>query len=184
MVPEEITAQEQIAEAPKAEALQEDIESLKKQLEEERKKAADNLAGWQRAAADFANYRKRVEQEKNDLIKFANASLILKILPVLDDFERAVATMPNGKLSELTWVDGFLLIHRKLQAILEAEGLKPISALGQDFDPALHEAILQEEVSDPAQDGKVLAELQRGYMLNNKVLRPTLVKVGKKAGSQ
>ncbi len=171
MVPEEVP--QPIPEAS-------ELESLKKQLEEEQKKAADNLAGWQRAAADLANYRKRAEQEKNDLLKYGNVNLILKILPVLDDFERAVTTMPNGKLSELTWVDGILLIQRKLQAILEAEGLKPIVAQDQDFDPSRHEAVLQEEVSDPAQDGKVMADLQKGYTLNDKVIRPTMVKVGKK----
>ena len=157
-----------------------ELESLKKQLDDEEKKAADNMAGWQRAAADFSNYRKRTDQERNDLIKFGNAGLILKILPVLDDFERAVATMPNGKLCELTWVDGILLIQRKLQAILEAEGLRPIAALGADFDPSKHDAVLQEQVADACQDGKVLAELQKGYVLNDRIIRPTMVKVGKK----
>lgn len=172
MVPDEL---------PQATPEADDFDALKKQLEEEQKKAADNLAGWQRAAADFANYRKRSEQERNDLLKFGNAGLILKILPVLDDFERAMATMPNSKLSELTWVDGILLIQRKLQAILDAEGLKPIVAVGQDFDPARHDAVLQEDVKDPDQDGKVVAELQKGYLLNDKVIRPTMVKVGKKS---
>jgi molecular chaperone GrpE len=158
-----------------------DFEALKKQLEDEQKKSAENLAGWQRAAADFANYRKRAEQEKNDLVKFGNAALILKVLPVLDDFERAVATLPNGKLAELTWVEGVLLIQRKLQAILEAEGLKPMAVVGEDFDPTKHEAVLQEEVTDPALDGKVLAELQKGYTLHDKVIRPALVKVGRKS---
>jgi molecular chaperone GrpE len=172
MVPDEQAPPEQAAV---------DVESLAKQLDEEKKKAADNLAGWQRAAADFANYRKRAEQEKNDLLKYANTGLILKILPVVDDFDRAVATMPNGKLSEPTWVDGILLIQRKLQSIMEAEGLRPIAALGQQFDPSRHDAVLTEEVSDAAQDDRVLAELQRGYLLNDKVLRPTMVKVGRKA---
>ncbi len=157
-----------------------EVEALKKQVEEEKQKAADNLAGWQRAAADFANYRKRAEQERNELIKYANANLLLKILPILDDFERAMQTMPNDRLAQLTWVDGIFLIERKLRAVLESEGLQPIPALGQEFDPAYHEAVLQEETPEASQDGKVLAELQKGYKLNERVLRPTMVKVGKR----
>lgn len=152
---------------------------LREQLEAERKQAADNLAGWQRAAADLANFRRRAEQEKNDLIKYGNSNLIRRILPVLDDFERALQTVPDN-LTSLSWVEGVLLIERKLRLILEGEGLTTIAAQGEAFDPAYHEAIVQEEVSDPALDGRVLAELQKGYKLNDRVLRPTLVKVGRK----
>jgi molecular chaperone GrpE len=172
MVPDEL---------PQATPGLDDFEALQKQLDDEQKKSADNLAGWQRSAADLVNFRKRTEQERNDLLKFGNTALILRILPVLDDFERAVATLPAGKQQEITWVDGFLLIHRKLQAILEAEGLKPIVALGQEFDPTRHEAVLQETVSDASLDGKVTGELQKGYTLNERVIRPTMVKVGQKA---
>jgi len=168
-----VKAEETLPEAP-------EVEALKKQLEEEKQKAAENLAGWQRAAADFANYRRRAEQEKSELIKYANANLILKILPILDDFERAVQTMPNDRLAQLTWVDGIFLIERKLRAVLESEGLQPIPALGQSFDPAYHEAVLQDETAEAGQDGKVLAELQKGYKLNERVIRPTMVKVGRK----
>jgi molecular chaperone GrpE len=172
MVPDEL---------PQAAPGLDDFEALRKQLEEEQKRSADNLAGWQRAAADLVNFRKRTEQERNDLLKYGNTALILKIMPVLDDFERAVAALPAGKQQELTWVDGFLLIHRKLQTILEAEGLKPIVAAGQEFDPTRHEAVLQEAVSDERLDGKVTGELQKGYTLNDRVIRPTMVKVGQKA---
>jgi molecular chaperone GrpE len=176
--------EEQLVERPveAAEAPPEatELAALTNQLEEEKQKAADNLAGWQRAAADFANYRRRAEQDKNELIRYANANLILKILPILDDFERAMQTMPNDRLAQLTWVDGIFLIERKLRAVLESEGLQPIPALGQEFDPAFHEAVLQEETPEASRDGKVLAELQKGYKLNEKVLRPTMVKVGKK----
>jgi molecular chaperone GrpE len=172
MVPDEL---------PQAAPGLDDLEALQRQLDDEQKKAADNLAGWQRAAADLVNFRKRTEQDRNDLLKYGNTALILKILPVLDDFERALATMPTGKQQELAWVDGFQLIHRKLQAILEAEGLKPVVALGQDFDPTRHEAVLQETVSDESLNGKVTGELQKGYTLNERVIRPTMVKVGHKA---
>lgn len=176
--------QDQLAEQPvqTEEALPQvaELDALKKQLEEEKQKAAENLAGWQRAAADFANYRRRAEQEKNELIKYANANLLLKILPILDDFERAMQTMPNDRLAQLTWVDGIFLIERKLRTVLESEGLQPIPALGQSFDPTYHEAVLQEETPEAGQDGKVLAELQKGYKLNERVIRPTMVKVGRR----
>jgi molecular chaperone GrpE len=171
MVPDEL---------PQAAPGLDDFEALQQQLDEEQKKAADNLAGWQRSAADLVNFRKRTEQERNDLLKYGNTALILRILPVLDDLERALAALPAGKQQELTWVDGFLLIHRKLQTILEAEGLKPIVAFGQEFDPTRHEAVLQEKVSDESLDGKVTGELQKGYTLNDRVIRPTMVKVGQK----
>ncbi|MBI5955886.1 MAG: nucleotide exchange factor GrpE [Chloroflexi bacterium] len=155
-----------------------ELEALKKDLEEEKSKSANFLAGWQRAQADFINYRRRAEQERNDLIKFANATLVMKLLSVLDDFERAFVTVPR-ELVGLTWIEGIALIERKMRAILEQEGLAPIEAMGTDFDPQLHEAIIHEEGSDE-NDGKVVAELQRGYKFQDRVIRPTLAKVGKK----
>ncbi len=167
-------------ELPQAEAGPDDVQALSSQLQEEQKRSAENLAGWQRAAADFANYRRRAEQEKNDLLKFGNSALILKILPVLDDFDRAVVTMTAAKQDDAKWVEGILLVQRKLQAIMEAEGLKPIVAVGAEFDPTKHEAVLQESVTESDKDGKVIGELQKGYTLNDRVLRPTMVKVGRK----
>ncbi|MEW6230675.1 MAG: nucleotide exchange factor GrpE, partial [Chloroflexota bacterium] len=155
-----------------------ELEALKKDLEEEKTKSANFLAGWQRAQADFINYRRRAEQERNDLVKFANATLVMKLLSVLDDFERAFATVPRELLG-LTWIEGIALIVRKMRAVLEQEGLTPIEALGADFDPQLHEAIIHEEGSDE-HDGKVVAELQKGYKFQDRVIRPTLAKVGKK----
>ena len=151
---------------------------LKKQLEQERARSAEYLASWQRAAADMSNYRKRAEKETGELAKFLNSTLIGRILPVLDDLDRAFQTVP-ADLRELTWVDGVNLISRKLRAILEAEGLKPIDALNKPFDPNFHEAVIHEE-TDKSEEGLVIGELQKGYLLNERVLRPTLVKVSKK----
>ncbi len=151
----------------------EDVESLKGSLAQEREKAERYLANWQRAQADLENLKKRTEQEKGEIAEFANAALMLNLLPALDDFERAVDSV-SAKLAGLTWVNGISLIHRKLQLVLEAHGLTPIEALGKDFDPALHEAVLQGE----GEEGKVIEELQRGYKLHDRVLRPTMVKVG------
>ena len=153
----------------------EDVASLKKALAEEKAKAEDYLASWQRAQADFINFKRRTEQERNETVKLASATLMLNLLPVLDDLERALENV-SGKLAGLTWVDGVHLIYRKLQAILEGHGLSEIKALGEPFDPNLHEAVLHGE----GEEGKVIEELQKGYKLHDRVLRPTMVKVGKK----
>lgn len=152
----------------------EDVEALKAQLEEERKKAEGYLANWQRAAADFQNYKRRTEQERQEVALLANAALIINILPVLDDLERALRNV-EAHLAGLTWVDGVRLIYRKLQAILEASGVTEIKTEGQDFDPRYHEATMSGE----GEEGKVVAEVQRGYMLGDRVLRPAMVIVGR-----
>ncbi|MBI5302582.1 MAG: nucleotide exchange factor GrpE [Chloroflexi bacterium] len=156
----------------------EDAASLKKQLEDERAKSAEYLDQWQRARADLSNFRKRADKEREDFGKFANSVLIARLLPVLDDFDRAFQTIPDN-LRELTWIQGVMLIARKMNAVLEAEGLKPIDALNQPFDPNVHEAVIHEE-TDQHDDGVVIAELQKGFKLNDRVIRPTMVKVAKK----
>jgi molecular chaperone GrpE len=157
-----------------AAGVEQDIESLKKAVDEEREKAERYLANWQRAQADLVNYKKRVEQDKGEAIKFANVTLIRNLLPVLDDFERAFNSIP-AQLSGLTWIDGIGLIHRKLQAILEAQGVSQIKARGEIFDPALHEAVMYGE----GEEGKVITEFQKGYKLYDRLIRPALVMVGK-----
>ena len=151
----------------------EDIETLKETLAEAKAKAEANLAGWQLAQADFVNYKKRSEQEKRDLSKFANSVLILNLLPVLDDFERAFSSLPP-KMGKLSWLDGIKLIERKLWAVLQAQGMSPIKALGEPFDPQFHEAVRQ----DKGKEGVVIEEVQKGYMLEDRVIRPTMVVVG------
>jgi len=156
----------------------EDVATLKKLLDEERAKSAEYLDSWQRARADMSNYKKRADKEKDEFGKFANSMLIARLLPVLDDFDRAFQTIPDN-LRELTWIQGVMLIARKMTAVLEAEGLKPIEALNQPFDPNIHEAVIHEETTQH-EDGTVIAELQKGYKLNDRILRPTMVKVAKK----
>ena len=154
--------------------LPEDPETLRQLLQQARSQADAYLANWQRSQADFINYRRRMEQEKAEASKFSNAMLILNILPTLDDLERALTSV-SRELAGFTWVEGVHLIYRKLQAILEAHGLSQIEALGQPFDPNLHEAVMYGE----GEDGVVIAELQKGYRLHDRVIRPTLVKVGR-----
>jgi len=151
-----------------------DVDSLHKALAEEKQKAEQYLANWQRAQADYVNFKRRTEQERAENTKQANAFLLANLLPVLDDFERALQNI-DPKLAGLPWADGVNLIYRKFRATLENEGLTGIEAVGKDFDPKFHEAVLQV----PGEEGKVLAELEKGYMLGDRLLRPAKVKVGK-----
>lgn len=153
----------------------EDIQSLREQIIEEKQKADNYLANWQRAQADFSNYKRRTEQEKNEQTKFSNAMLILNLLPVIDDLERALNTVPTA-LAGLTWFDGLRLIYRKLLSLLENQGLQVLEAEGKDFDPNLHEAIQHVE----GEDGKVVQVFQKGYKLHDRVIRPAMVTVGQK----
>lgn len=163
MVPKEEEAQ---TSETGQEAALEDVEALKEKVE-------NYLANWQRAQADFINYKRRAEQEKVEISKFANSILMLNLLPILDDLERAFVSIPP-RLAELSWVDGVRLIERKLWATLEAQGLSPIKALGEPFDPKLHEAAIHGK----GKEGIVIEELQRGYQLHDRVIRPAMVVVG------
>ena len=150
-----------------------EIKELRQSLTEEKEKAEKNLGNWQRAQADFANYKRRADQEKEELGKFANSGLILSLLPFLDDLERALGSVPP-ELAEVSWVDGVKLIERKFLAGLERQGVSVIKALGERFDPRLHEAIKE----DAGKEGIIIQEVQRGYKLNERVLRPSRVVVG------
>lgn len=154
-----------------------EVERLQKELEAARAQAAEYQEKWQRTLAEFSNYRKRQETEFLERVRLSHAALIAKLLPVLDDLDRAIQTVPQG-LQMLTWVDGIYLIKRKLEVILESEGLRPIETRGKSFDPLYHEAALYEEV-DGYEDGAILGEVQRGYMLGDRVIRPALVRVAR-----
>jgi molecular chaperone GrpE len=154
-------------------AAPEDTESLEKALAAEKKKTGEYLASWQRTQADFLNYKRRTEQERQDFNSYANANLVLGILPVLDDLERALDAIPEEFAGD-DWVEGVRLVERKFKTVLEGQGVKPILSLGMVFDPNLHEALRQ----DKGEEGMVIGELQKGYMLNDKLLRPARVVVG------
>jgi len=156
-----------------------EVTDLEKALEDEKSKAAEYLASWQRSQADFANYRRRTEQEKQDLGRYANATLFCEILPVLDDLERALDHIPE-KYADTDWVEGVRLVARKFQNVLEKQGVKPVCALGMAFDPNLHEAIRQEK----GEEGTVIGELQKGYTLHDRLIRPSRVIVGKGEGKE
>lgn len=171
----------EVTEEKGGENLEEKVKELEAKISELKNKAEEYLDQWRRTAADFANYRKRVEKEQVEQAKYANANLIAKLLPILDDFERAFQTLPSH-LTKLTWLDGIFLIHRKFHYILEQEGLKPIKTEGQFFDPFYHEAVAYEE-TDHYEDGQIIGEIQKGYLLHERVLRPALVKVARKKPS-
>jgi len=152
--------------------LNEEVAALTAQLAEAQAKAQEYLEAVQRERADFTNYRRRAELERDQSGRWTSGEMIKKFLPVLDDLERALAHRP----SDNTWADGVDLVYRKFQSLLDKEGITTIDATGKPFDPNLHEAIMQEP-SDEHESGTVIAVLQQGYMLGERVLRPALVKV-------
>lgn len=154
--------------------LAERIEQLERELDEVRRSDAEHRNNWHRSAADFANYRRRTEEERAALGHFSTAVLIGKLLAVLDDFDRALESVPPD--AHDAWIEGVRLVERKLRGVLESEGVTPIEAVGQPFDPNLHEAVAHEPTADHP-DNHVIDEVQRGYRLHDRVLRPSLVRV-------
>jgi molecular chaperone GrpE len=146
---------------------------LEEELAAEKQKAAEYLANWQRAQADFINYKRRAEEERAEFNSFANANLILGLLPVLDDLERALEAMPP-RTAKSEWAEGIRLVERKFKTILQGQGVIPMVSVGETFDPNIHEALRQG--SGP--EGIVIEEFQKGYMMGAKVLRPAKVVVG------
>jgi molecular chaperone GrpE len=156
---------EEVDETPEAE-----IERLTKLNEE-------YLDGWQRARADFVNYKKRIEREQREAYRRAAGDILTRYLGIVDDLERALKDRPTEG-DPGNWADGVELIYRKLRSVLEAEGVESIDALGQPFDPNLHEAISHED-SDEQPAGYVIDVVQQGYRMGDQVLRPALVRVAK-----
>jgi molecular chaperone GrpE len=132
--------------------------------------AADYEDRWKRSAAEFINYKRRTEQERGELLKSANGTLIREFLPVLDDLDRSLANVPADQ-AESKWVEGVQLVARKFRTLLERQGVTTIDALGQPFDPAIHEAV-------GGSGTHVTEEYQRGYRFHGRTLRPSIVIVG------
>lgn len=149
------------------------LQELQAQLSAERTRAEGYLAQWQRAAADFQNFKRRTEQEREENARLANLALIFNILPAADDLDRALNNV-DPAIEGTSWVEGVRQIQRKLKGALEASGVSEIRAEGEEFDPNVHEAISQA----PGEHNRVVAEVQRGYRLGNRVVRPAMVVVG------
>jgi molecular chaperone GrpE len=171
------TRAEERAEAistPSRSELLEQLQEAERALAANRQRADENLNNWQRAAADFSNYKRRVEEERVATSQFATAILLTRLLSVLDDFDRALDNVPPD--THEAWVEGIRLVQRKLHGLLESEGVMPIDAVGKPFDPNLHEAVVHEDTT-AYPDNTVIDEVQRGYLLHDRVLRPALVRV-------
>ena len=147
-------------------------EALINQLKEAEAKVVEYKDGWARSQAEFQNYRKRIERDNEMMFASMKGDIIKKVLPALDDLERALANRP----ADDAWASGIELIARKMQNILEGEGLKRIDAKGKPFDPNFHEAI-SHEPNDDVESEHVVDVVQNGYMLGERVIRPALVRV-------
>jgi molecular chaperone GrpE len=148
------------------------VAELESQVEAERNQ-------YLRTLADFQNFRRRNEEQRGELAQFANRELILGMLPVLDNFERALAAADKNQSYEAL-VGGVALTLRQLQEFLKKNGVEAIEAKGKEFDPNLHEAVMRDEGSDQPEN-TVVEELQKGYTMHSKVLRPSMVKVARSA---
>lgn len=154
---------------------QEELNRLKQELDREKARAEEYYNRLLRVQADFDNFRKRTLKEKEEFWKYAPEPLITAILPVLDNFQRALQT-PPGDGEKL--LEGVKMIYRQLQEVLENEGLKLINSQGEEFDPNLHEAVMQEETTEYP-DNTVIEELRTGYFFKDRLIRPAMVKVAR-----
>jgi molecular chaperone GrpE len=168
---ETMTAEERVeSEAEVMEEL-----SLEEQLAEAKEEAAKHMDSFLRAQAELSNARKRFEKQQLQVYTSANADLVTKLLPALDDFGRAIDSVPDSIRAD-SWFEGIELVHRKLIGILESLNVKVIEAIGQPFDPNYHDALAQEP-SDEYESGIVTREMIKGYQIGDKVVRPSLVYV-------
>lgn len=166
---------EAAAEIPTTNGAQPEVESqVETQLTELQKQVETFREGWQRERAEFANFKKRIEREKQELYQNATSDVLKSLLPILDDFDRAVDNLPED-LREHPWVDGVLGIQRKMLRLLEQFNITVVDPTGQPFDPNLHEALGTDE--SEAEAGTVTATMQKGYLVGERVLRPALVRV-------
>jgi molecular chaperone GrpE len=154
----------------------ENNEDLKKQLAEAEKQKEEYLAGWQRARADFLNYKKEEIERFKSIIDIANEEMILKILPLIDNLHLAEKSLPKD-LKENQYIQGLLQIKAQLETFLRNQGVESLESMGKKFDPQFHEVI--EQVESDEKSGTIVEENQKGYLINNRLLRPAKVKVSK-----
>jgi molecular chaperone GrpE len=154
-----------------------EIETLRQELAESQSKASEYLDGWQRARAEFANYKKRMEREQSQAYQAAAGNILKRYLEILDDLDRALKNRPE-EAEGSAWASGIELIYNKLLTLLENEGVKQFQSEGMVFDPNFHEAVTSEE-SENYESGQIIEVLQQGYMLGDRVLRPAAVRVAR-----
>jgi molecular chaperone GrpE len=155
-----------------------ELDRLKRELAETQQRSEEFFGSWQRAAADLSNFRKRIDQEREDAQKYGPAEVLAELLTVVDDWERAMAVLPPEML-KFTWVHGTAQIYQKLLWVLTRHGVTPIDSADQTFDPHVHDAVMRDDEVPADEQTYVVEELQRGYRIHERVLRPALVKVGR-----
>jgi molecular chaperone GrpE len=165
---------------PSAAETLDEHEALRREVAEWKAKSDEWLDQYRRSIAEFANYRKRQEREKQQQTVRLSIEVMQKLLPIVDDLQRAIKNVPQ-ELAGVSWVQGIDLIAHKVESVLTEFQVVPIQALGTMFDPNFHASLMQAE-SDAYPAGTILEELQTGYMLGDQVLRPTLVKVSSGPG--
>lgn len=154
------------------------LEETKKQLDEAKKQHGECKDSLLRLSAEFENVRKRTLKEKEEFVKYANEKLILELIDIMENLERGLENSKKAENKDKL-IEGMELIYKQFKNVLEKNGLTPIKALGEKFDPYKHEAMMQ-TVTDEYEDGTILEEFARGYMLNNKVIRYSKVRVSKR----
>jgi molecular chaperone GrpE len=156
---------------------EQEIEMLKAHVEEKAKLAEENYDRFLRAQAEIENYKKRVEREKSTLVKYGNEEFIKAILPIIDNLERALDHTPGENPDGL--MEGIKITLNQLLQVLEKFGVTPIASVGEPFDPSKHEAMMQVESTDH-EPNTVVSELQKGYFLNDRLIRPAMVSVARR----
>lgn len=156
----------------------EDVEEIKGQLEKEKEKVETTLSKMKYLQADFDNYQKRTNREVEQLLRIGSERIILRLLDILDNLKRATESH-NDELATTGVLDGILMIRDDVKGLLESEGVKEIETLGKKFDPALHEAVSFREMSD-LDEGSIISEARKGYLLYEKVVRTSMVEVARK----
>ena len=171
------TVNSRLEEQPATPDEQAQLEKLTEQLTQAQTQAAEYLDNWRRSVAELSNARKRMQREQSEVVATASARVLERLLPILDDVDRAFKAVP-ADLAECDWVTGFRLIQKKLHSLLESEGVTPILAEGTQFDPAVHYAV-SHEAHAGLDEGDIIEEVASGYRLGDKVLRPSMVRVAK-----
>ncbi len=154
------------------------IKTLEEKLDSVEQEAKDNYDRWLRVSAEFENYQKRAAREMNDFRKFANERFVKAMLPVVDNLDRAIESSSNDKHADRSMLEGVNMTLKEILKVFEQFNVKPFESLGKSFDPSLHQAVMQEE-TEAHPENSVVKELQKGYMMHDRLLRPAMVVVSK-----
>ncbi len=156
-----------------------EVAGLHSHIEKLEAEAAEQKDNYLRTLAEFQNYRRRNEEQRGEIVQMANVDLIKGILPVLDNFERALIASEQSQSYEAL-INGVQLTLKQLSTFFQKSGIVPIETIGKEFDPSVHEAVIRDEESE-LPENSIVAELQKGYTMHGRVIRPAMVKVAQKA---